>query len=241
MQRPNPHFPEPADASRSDAAAPSSAEAPPGRLDPFVVGRLLAAVAVVALAILLIGGYTLGWTWTGFGDNDRLYDYLHLLVLPIVIAALPVWLKTRRDRAREWRWATTLLLAAFAVLLVGGYALGWTWTGFGPITLWDWLDLLVLPVVLSLMPLWLGTHDRLESRWIAGLGVALAVFVVLVVGGYALGWTWTGFPGNTVWDWLRLLLVPFALPAALTWYQISGRRYRDELRHEIEASEAPAS
>jgi hypothetical protein len=28
-------------------------------------------------------------------------------------------------------------------------------------------------------------------------------------------WHWTGFVGNTLWDWLQMLLVPFAIPAAV--------------------------
>jgi hypothetical protein len=40
---------------------------------------------------------------------------------------------------------------------------------------------------------------------------------VLVTAGYSLDWRWTGFPGNTLWDWLHLLLVPFVLPIVLAW------------------------
>jgi hypothetical protein len=40
-------------------------------------------------------------------------------------------------------------------------------------------------------------------------------FVVVVIGGYGLDWTWTGFTGNTPWDWLQLLLVRFVLPVAV--------------------------
>ena len=34
-------------------------------------------------------------------------------------------------------------------------------------------------------------------------------------GGYALRWSWTGYPGNTLWDWLQLLLLPLVVPAIL--------------------------
>jgi hypothetical protein len=30
-------------------------------------------------------------------------------------------------------------------------------------------------------------------------------------GGYAGGWGWTGYPGNTLWDWVQLLLAPIAI------------------------------
>lgn len=203
------------------------------------IGGALAAVAVAALAVLLYGGYRLGWEWTGFGDNDHLWDYLQLLVLPIVLATLPIWLRTHREAMTRWRFLIAGTLLAFGVLLVGGYALGWEWTGFQTATLWDWLDLLVLPVTLALMPLWLETHERLESRWIAVLSASLAVFVVLVVGGYGLGWEWTGFAGNTLWDWIHLLLVPFALPAALTWYQTTARRNRASAAAEIPIAAEP--
>ena len=102
-----------------------------------------------------------------------------------------------------------------AVCALGGYLGGWAWTGFRGNTLWDWLHLLVLPVVLALLPLWLRTHTRLELVWVLALGLAGLVFVVLVVGGYVLGWAWTGFRGNTLWDWLELLVVPFVLPVVL--------------------------
>jgi hypothetical protein len=43
-----------------------------------------------------------------------------------------------------------------------------------------------------------------------------------VVAGYLVPLAWTGFPGNTLWDWLQLLLLPFVvptflLPAAIAW------------------------
>ena len=59
---------------------------------------------------------------------------------------------------------------------------------------------------------------RLRRRW-RGLGLMLLLaFSIAIVGGYALGWSWTGFQGNTLRDWLRLLLVPFVLPATLAWF-----------------------
>ncbi len=216
-------------ASEGSALAPESRESRESRTrrDAETLVRLAAVFAVVLLAVLLYGGYALGWSWTGFGDNDHLWDYLQLLVLPVVLTALPLWLRTHHEASTRWRIVIGGVLVTFAVLLVGGYGLGWEWTGFAPKALWDWLDLLILPVVLSTMPLWLETHQRLESRWIAILAAVLVAFAILVVGGYGLGWTWTGFEGNTVWDWLHLLLVPFALPATLTWYQVSSRRARE--------------
>jgi uncharacterized protein YjbI with pentapeptide repeats len=46
----------------------------------------------------------------------------------------------------------TIVIVALAIVtaIVGGYALGWAWTGFAKQTLWDWLDLLIIPIVLGL-------------------------------------------------------------------------------------------
>ena len=43
----------------------------------------------------------------------------------------------------------------------------------------------------------------------------LAVFVGVVIGGYVGNWSWTGFRGNTLWDWLHLMLVPLLLPTVI--------------------------
>ncbi|MGH2876625.1 MAG: hypothetical protein ACRDNJ_10810 [Solirubrobacteraceae bacterium] len=33
--------------------------------------------------------------------------------------------------------------------------------------------------------------------------------------GYAVPWAWTAFTGNTLWDWLHLLLLPLLLPTVV--------------------------
>jgi hypothetical protein len=47
------------------------------------------------------------------------------------------------------------------------------------------------------------------------LGVVLAAFGIAVLGGYLWGWAWTGFEGNTLWDWLHLLILPLVFPTLL--------------------------
>jgi hypothetical protein len=45
-----------------------------------------------------------------------------------------------------------------------------------------------------------------------GILLVLAISIIsIVVGGYAYGWEWTGFLGKTLWDWMKLLLVPAIL------------------------------
>ncbi|HET7071671.1 MAG TPA: hypothetical protein VFI40_12655, partial [Nocardioides sp.] len=96
-------------------------------------------------------------------------------------------------------------------LVVAGYLVPWAWTGFTGNTLWDWLSLALLPLVIATSTLW-----RPPPRWTARHGAALvvgaAVALVLVLCGYLVPWAWTGFTGNTVWDWIKLLLLPLLLP-----------------------------
>jgi hypothetical protein len=42
-----------------------------------------------------------------------------------------------------------------------------------------------------------------------------AAFIGIVIGGYLGNWSWTGFRGNTLWDWLHLLLLPLLLPTVI--------------------------
>jgi hypothetical protein len=48
-------------------------------------------VALFWIAILAgtIGGYFLGWNWTGFKGNGTLWDWLSLLGGPVFVSALP--------------------------------------------------------------------------------------------------------------------------------------------------------
>lgn len=200
-----------------DVAQPGSAQTQ--SLSPLIKWVLPASVA--ALTIALIGGYEFHWSWTGVHPSDQLWDLLHVVVLPVVLATLPIWYRTRERWMMEWRLVFAILGIAFLCLVVCGYALNWRWTGFQGNTLWDWLELMALPIVVASLPLWFATHQRFEGRWRAVGGTLLTAFVVVVVGGYSLDWGWTGFRGNTLWDWLRLLLVPFVLPATLVWF--SGR------------------
>lgn len=182
------------------------------------MSKLVPSVAMALFAVVIIGGYVFKWRWTGFSKDDQLWDMLHILVLPIVLATLPLWYRTR-DRWRvEWRLVLGAVVVAFVVVVIGGYAFNWNWTGFPGNTFWDWLELLALPVVVAFLPLWFTTHRRLEDRWRIVFAVSLTGFVIVVIGGYEWHWAWTGFEGNTMRDWLQLLVVPFVLPATLAWF-----------------------
>jgi hypothetical protein len=89
------------------------------------------------------------------------------------------------------------------------------------------VEAISMPVVVASLPLWFATRRRFEDRWRTVGVTGLAVFRVVVIRGCALDWGWTGFRGNTLWDWLRLLLVPFALPATLAWFSARTESERE--------------
>jgi hypothetical protein len=120
--------------------------------------RVLAA-AVLGLALLEGGTYAFNWSWTGFKDNDTLWDWLQLLLLPLVLAVVPIWFAAEQEQQRIWLAQLRRVLAGtvvvFAVLFVGTYAFNWSWTGFNANhKLWDWLSVLLMPMIVAVLPLW---------------------------------------------------------------------------------------
>ena len=203
----------------------------PSRSGPTANTHVLPRVALPLLVLgfggIVAAGYAFKWTWTGFNKDDQLWDLMHVVLLPVVLATLPLWYQTRDRWMVEWRWALAAVVVAFVVLVIGGYTLNWTWTGFPGNTFWDWLELLALPVVVACLPLWFETHATMAREWRIGLTVLLVGFIVVIIGGYQLDWAWTGFEGNTFRDWLQLLIVPFLLPASLAWFAARERARRD--------------
>jgi hypothetical protein len=180
--------------------------------------RLLTGITALVLTLLLIeivGGRS--WAWTGFQDNQHLWDWLHLLLLPVVLSLLPVLSRRRTAPAGErWLLGLGVLGLSVSVLVVVGYLAPWSWTGFSGKTLWDWLELLLLPVSVALLPYVLESGGAMRVRWVTGFGLFLVMFGLLSVPGYVVPWRWTGVSGNTLWDWIELIVVPFALPVTVT-------------------------
>jgi cytochrome bd-type quinol oxidase subunit 2 len=92
-------------------------------------------------------------------------------------------------RAASARARPALLAAAgglaFAVVLWGGYSRRWPWTGINgrTATLWDWLNLLSLPLVFAVLPTWARREARLEPRTKSIASTFLLLFAMLVVAG----------------------------------------------------------
>jgi hypothetical protein len=124
------------------------------------------------------------------------------------------------DQARnQWLLACGVAaLSAFAVFVWGGYVGGWAWTGLSSqVTLWDWLEGLALPITVGVLPLMLRHREHLgRSHHVAALSASLA-FAALVLAGYLMPMPWTGFTGNTLWDWLTLALLPVAIATSTLW------------------------
>jgi hypothetical protein len=104
---------------------------------------------VLVLALVLWGGYSGRMSWTGInGHTATLWDWLHLLMLPAAFALLPLTLSRRAGLTRRHKSRETAAVVAFAVLVLLGYVIPWAWTGFSGNRLWDWLHLLLLPLLL---------------------------------------------------------------------------------------------
>ncbi|MGH2718259.1 MAG: hypothetical protein ACRDJU_06745 [Actinomycetota bacterium] len=193
----------------------------------------------IGLLITAIGSYGLGWSWTGFRGN-RLWDWLHLLLVPVVLGAQPLWVRSRLGR--HTRTVLLPLLVTFGGFVAVSYWQRWGWTGFEHQRLWDWLNLVVLPAVLAFAGLWLYRPSKGFPRyWRPLAGVGVLAFVVVAVGGYRFGWAWTGFQGNRLWDWLNLLVLPFAVPVAFLWIGTRLEEEREEGREERPATSATAA
>jgi hypothetical protein len=172
------------------------------------------AAALVVVAVYLWAGYGEGWAWTGLSRQVTLWDWLEGLALPVSVALVPLFLRHREHLGRPHRAAAVSALAVFAALVLAGYLVPWAWTGFTGNTLWDWLSLALLPVVIATSTLWRGPARWTARHVVLTTGAAL-VFAAVVLAGYLVPWPWTGFTGNTAWDWIKLLLLPVLLPTVV--------------------------
>jgi hypothetical protein len=217
--------------SVSERAA--GAAEPTGAIRRLAESRKLRNGAAYVLAVVAVtvvwGGYARHWSWTGFQANSQLWDWLELLLLPAVAASVPLWIQYRKFIGRARTIAYGGVLAALIAFVIAGYLIPLSWTGFQGQTLWNWFQLILLPtaVACTLAMISQRVHPvellrSLRPHHKAISGAVVSGWIVTVAGGYGLEWRWTGYSGNTLWDWLQLLLVPlvlptFLLPAFLRW------------------------
>jgi hypothetical protein len=153
--------------------------------------------------------------------------------------------KQARPRLRRYAPPAGVGLALI-LFAISAYVFNWAWTGFPGNTLWDWMQLLLVPAALNAATIayttdhlvlsvtgpwskpWVGKRDL---RHLATGAVLLAFLFVLLA--YVFHWRWTGFMGEppsdstqpkTVWDWLNMLLLPVAVAAATVRFTAHHRR-----------------
>jgi hypothetical protein len=176
------------------------------------VGAVVGALTV-AIIVFAINGRA--WPWTGFAGSGSLWSWLELLVQPLALASLIARLTTSLRAWRVWLRVLAAGSLVLAAIVFAGYHWHWRWTGFAGKQLWDWLSLLLFPIVIVLLPEWARRGEPFGARARVAGALLLAGFVVLVFGGYNWGWAWTGFTGNRFRDWLTLMIAPFLLPLSL--------------------------
>ncbi|HXZ73725.1 MAG TPA: hypothetical protein VEH31_23025, partial [Streptosporangiaceae bacterium] len=78
----------------------AEAKQPPSNVRGLVqdkkVRKYAAYVLGVGLVVVLWGGYVQGWHWTGFEKNNQLWDWLHLLLVPVAVGTIPLWIRNRK-------------------------------------------------------------------------------------------------------------------------------------------------
>src|ERR1700687_6195711 len=79
-------------------------------------------------------------------------------------------LVTRELKWWTWKRVLVVIIVTLIVLEIGTYALNWNWTGFkANDTVWDWLQLLLLPLALAVVPIWLMAEEGQQRIWLAQL------------------------------------------------------------------------
>ena len=96
-------------------------------------------------------------------------------------------------------------------MAIAGDLIPLNWTGFRGQTLWGWLNLLVLPAAITTVMALTSTRARrpgarLRPHHKTVIAALAAGWIVTVIGGYALRWRWTGYPGHTLGDRLGMFL-----------------------------------
>lgn len=53
-----------------------------------------------------------------------------------------------------------MVLLVVVIVIILGYRLQWSWTGVSAKTLWDWLQLLFVPIILAIGGFWLNQIQK---------------------------------------------------------------------------------
>jgi len=73
------------------------------------VATVLISLLALLVVLILLGGYNLNWSWTGFNGSNKsgktLWDWMQLLFIPVVLAVAGFWFNHREREAAELRAA----------------------------------------------------------------------------------------------------------------------------------------
>ena len=154
--------------------------------------KIAFALAAAILLVTVVGGYILNWHWTGFQGN-HLWDWLTLVLQPGTCCA-GNFFRCEPEMAARVHSADNGDCSFPGGVGIRQLCFGWNWTGFQGNRLWEWINLLLLPVALAVVSISFKGYER---PWATALALAAILLLVSAVGGYAFGWRWTGFQGNT--------------------------------------------
>ncbi len=197
--------------ARPGASSDRRRERTPQPTHPLTWRRAALAAAAVLTIVMVIGSYAGHWYWTGLTQNGQVWDWMQLLLLPVALGTFPLWLRFSGEMSLARRQAVGAAVLLFVAFVLAGYVVPLRWTGFRGHTLWSWLTLIILPVTITTATVWPKTGRTLRPIYRDTAIVLGAAWVVTLIGGYGLGWAWTGYPGNTLWEWVQLLLAPIAI------------------------------
>jgi hypothetical protein len=76
--------------------------------------------------------------------------------------------------------------------------------------------------------------------WIVG-SLTVLLCPGLIFAAYRFGWPGTGFQGQTVWDWLQLLIIPLVLTLAAVFFNQANTRTERQIAWERESHDERAS
>src|ERR1700722_12021083 len=170
-----------------------------------------ACALAAALLIVLWGGYIQKWQWTGLEGTGQVWDWLQLLLMPVALGVIPLWIQYKDFIGKSRRDIYAVLVVAWTGFVIAGYLIPIKWAGFSGMKLWNWLLLLADPAaVATAITLFdmsaRGAKIRLGLYQKIIIVTLVAAWIVTIIGGYALHWTWTGYWGRGLWDWLGVLL-----------------------------------
>ena len=77
------------------------------------------------------------------------------------------WQRARKSLSVVGIVVAVALAVVVIVAIIGGYLFHGDWTGLSKKTLWDWLQLLVVPVMLAIGGFWLNQIQKSREETIA--------------------------------------------------------------------------